>query len=128
MREANRKRKNKERFKEKKKRRKKENVDTIECGLKSILRNDLSKANKQKLLQLLSAKSIVHTKIWNLASLQFLCRVDVNFELPNEAYFNKTIGQGAAGIKNSFKSSIYSHHGGFEIPDEFINMCGVKLY
>lgn len=98
MREANRKRKNKERFKEKKKRRKKENVDTIECGLKSILRNDLSKANKQKLLQLLSAKSIVHTKIWNLASLQFLCRVDVNFELPNEAYFNKTIGQGAAGI------------------------------
>lgn len=44
--------------------------------------------------------------------------------MQNETYFDKIISQGAAGIKNSFKSSVYSHHGGFEI--EFIDMCGVN--
>lgn len=54
----------------------KEHVRTINCGLKSIFRQDLLRAHKQQLLKLFSTKSIEYTKLSNSASLQFLCRVN----------------------------------------------------
>lgn len=70
-----------------------------------------------------SSKSIGHTKMWNLAAIQFFCRVSLNFDLGNVAYFNKTNSEGAAEIKKCFQSVLNNHTGEHEMPQEFRDMC-----
>lgn len=100
-------------------------IRSIKCGLKSILRRNLTKESKQEILRVISAKSIAHTWLWHLASLQFLFRVNDNFDRENWAYFDKDNAQATKEIENCFKSVLSAHVNNeqYEMPPLFRQLC-----
>lgn len=101
------------------------NIRSVKCGLKSSLRAELTREFKQDILRVISAKSIQHTWLWQLASLQFLYRVNDNFDRGNWPYFDKDNAQATTEIENCFKSVLRAHVNNeqYEMPPGFRQMC-----
>lgn len=102
-----------------------ENIRSVKCGLKSALRRDFTSESKQEILRTISEKSIKHTWLWQLASLQFLCRVNENFDRRNWDYFDKDGAQATTEIQNCFKSVLFAHvtNESYEMPAHFRLLC-----
>lgn len=101
------------------------NIRTIKCGLRSIIRQDLPREWKQHIARVFSYKSIQHTWLWQLASLQFLYRVNSNFDQENWIYFEKDNGAARNEIINCFRSVLrnYIDSNDYDMPPQFREMC-----
>lgn len=106
-----------------------ENIKTIKCGLKSVLRNDFETEDDESFelvefaLRWIGSKSIQHTRLYHFASLQLLHRVNSNYDAANWAYFDKTEQEANTEIKNCFKSVLRQNIDRFDMPLEFGQLC-----